>query len=131
MSKTSDLAAVLDDLMKIGKKLTACGEELIKAVSLVKDCLSGNEEPADRPDWLRAAAPEPEPEPGPSPELEAPAPKTYAKEEVRQMLADISQAGHRDEIRTLVQKYSSGRSFKDIDPGQYPALVEEAQKYNA
>lgn len=70
---------------------------------------------------------EPEQEPEKAPEPEAPAPKTYTKEEVRAMLADLSQSGHRDEAKALVKKYADGGSLTDIDPARYPDLVQEVR----
>ena len=58
---------------------------------------------------------------------EQPAPKTYTKEEVRAILADLSQNGFRSEAKTLVRKYSDGGSLTDIDPAKYPDLVAEAE----
>ena len=49
------------------------------------------------------------------------------KEEVRAMLADLSQSGHRDEAKALVKKYADGGSLTDIDPARYPDLVQEVQ----
>lgn len=140
MSKMSELAMTLDDLTEVGQRLVACGEDLIKVAARVKDCFSADEEeapkPAKAPGRRRAAkAPEPEPEPAAEPEAnpapEAPAPKTYTKEEVRAMLADLSQSGHRDEAKALVKKYADGGSLTAIDPARYPELVEEVQGYHA
>lgn len=140
MSKMSELAMTLDDLSEVGQRLVACGEDLIKAAARVKGCFSADEEEtpksAKTPGRRKAAkAPEPEPEPAAEPEaepvLEAPVPKTYTKEEVRAMLADLSQSGHRDEAKALVKKYADGGSLTDIDPARYPELVEEARKYHA
>ena len=136
MSRMSELALTLDELTEVGQRLVACGEDLIKAASRVKDCFSADEdaEPASAkaPGRRRAAkAPEPEqhPESGPEPEPEQPAPKTYTKEEVRALLADLSQAGFRAEAKALVKKYSGGGSLTDIDPARYPELVQEAKQY--
>ena len=132
MSRMSELAASLDELTEVGRRLVACGEDLIQAAARVKECFSDDTEeeprPAKAPGRRRAAkAPEPEQEPEKAPEPEAPAPKTYTKEEVRAMLADLSQSGHRDEAKALVKKYADGRSLTDIDPARYPDLVQEVQ----
>ena len=136
MSKMSELALTLDDLMEVGQRLVACGEDLIKAAARVKDCFSADGEeaskPAKAPGRRKAAkAPESDLEPAAEPVPEEPAPKTYTKEEVRAMLADLSQGGHRDEAKALVKKYADGGSLTDIDPARYPELVEEARKSNA
>ena len=61
------------------------------------------------------------------PVAETPAPKAYTKEEVRAILADLSQNGFRNEAKALVRKYSDGGSLTDIDPAKYPDLVAEAE----
>lgn len=133
MSRMNELATTLDELTEVGHRLVACGEDLIKAAARVKECFSDDEEeakPAKAPGKRRSAkAPEPEQEPEPA-EPEAPAARTYTKEEVRAILADLSQSGHRDEAKALVKKYAGGGSLTDIDPARYPELVEEAQKYH-
>lgn len=139
MSKMSELALTLDDLTEVGQRLMACGEDLIKAAARVKECFSADEDetfkPAKETGRRRKAAKAPEPEPASEPEAETvpeePAPKTYTKEEVRAMLADLSQSGFRDEAKALVKKYADGGSLTYIDPARYPELVEEAQKYHA
>lgn len=129
MSRMNELATALDELTEVGHRLVACGEDLIKAAARVKECFSADEEeakPAKTPGRRRAAkTPEPEQEPEPAAEPEKPAPKTYTKEEVRAMLADLSQSGHRDEAKALVKKYADGGSLTDIDPARYPDLVQE------
>lgn len=132
MSKMSELAAALDDLTEIGRKLADCGEDLIRAAASVKECFSDGER-MEQPSTKEHAA-----EPGkpakasePAAEPEKPAAKTYSREEVRAMLADLSQAGFRAEAKALVKKYSGGGSLTDIDPARYPELVREAKQYHA
>ena len=132
MSRMSELSTSLDELTEVGRRLVACREDLIQAVARVKECFSDDTEeepkPAKAPGRRRAAkAPEPEQEPEKAPEPEAPAPKTYTKEEVRAILADLSQNGFRNEAKALVRKYSDGGSLTDIDPAKYPDLVAEAE----
>ena len=124
MSRMSELAAALDDLTEIGRQLAETGNGLIRAAARVKECFSGDEEtePVREPEKAQEPAQEPEAEP---------APKTYSKEEVRVLLADMSQAGFRAEAKALVKKYSDGGSLTDIDPARYPELVEEAKSYHA
>ena len=70
-------------------------------------------------------------EPVPATEPEPAPPKAYTKEEVRAILADLSQNGFRNEAKALVRKYSDGGSLTDIDPANYPDLVAEAEGYHA
>ena len=121
MSKMSELATALDDLTKVGQRLVACGEDLIRAASCVMDCFSDS----------GGEAQSPEPVKEPEPAVEESAPKSYTKEEIRATVAGLSLSGFRKEARALVKKYSDGRNLSDIDPARYPELMEEAQKYHA
>ena len=114
MSKMSELAAVLDELAEVGGTLIACGEDVVKAVRAIQACFSSED---------TESAPEP-------PTVE-PEPKTYTKEEVRAMLANLSQAGYRGEAKALVKKYSGGGSLSDVDPARYAELVAEAEALHA
>ncbi len=130
MSRMSELSTSLDELTEVGRRLVACGEDLIQAAARVKECFSDDTEDEPKPvkaPGRRRTAKEPEQEPEKAPEPEAPAPKTYTKEEVRAMLADLSQSGHRDEAKALVKKYADGGSMTDIDPARYPDLVQEVR----
>lgn len=117
MSKMNELATMLDDLTEVGQRLVACGEELIKSAIRVKDCFTAGEDEPQSPETVSVQ--------------ETAAAKTYTKEEIRAMLADLSQSGFRDEAKALVKKYADGGSLTDIDPARYPELAEEAQKYHA
>ena len=116
MSKMSELATALDEMTEVGRTLITCGENLLKAAAHVRDCFT-----EDTP----AAAEEPAPVT--EPVAETPSPKAYTKEEVRAILADLSQNGFRNEAKALVRKYSDGGSLTDIDPAKYPDLVAEAE----
>ncbi len=128
MSRMSELAQTLDDLTEVGQRLMACGEDLIKAAARVKDCFSGEDESEqEKPKTAgrRRAAKESESEPAEETASEAPMPKVYTKEEVRALLAELSQSGYREDAKALVKKYAEGGSLTDIDPARYPDLVEE------
>ena len=127
MSKTGELITTLDDLITVGQRLVACGEDLVRIATQVKESTSGEEKAPKGTGKPGKSAKEPEPEPAP----EAPAPKAYTKEEVRALLAELSLAGFREEAKALVRKYSDGGSLTDIDPARYPELVGEAKKYHA
>ena len=116
MSKMSELAAVLDEMTGVGRTLIACGESLLKAAAHAQDCFTED-----------ASAAVEEPAPVTESVAEKPAPKAYTKEEVRAILADLSQNGFRNEAKALVRKYSDGGSLTDIDPAKYPDLVAEAE----
>ena len=120
MSKMSELATALDDLTEVGQRLVACGQDLIRAAAHVKDCFTNDSAEAQPQESAEAQEAAPK----------QPAPKTYTKEEVRAMLASLSQSGFRAEAKALVKKYSNGGSLTDIDPADYPELVKEAEQYH-
>lgn len=126
MSRMSELAQTLDDLTEVGQRLMACGEDLIKAAARVKDCFSGEDESEqEKPKTAGRRRAAKESEPAEETASEAPAPKVYTKEEVRALLAELSQSGYREEAKALVKKYAEDGSLTDIDPARYPDLVEE------
>ena len=110
MSKMSELATALDDLTEIGQRLVACGENLIRAATCVKESFTNDSAEVQPQEHAEVQEPAPE----------QPAPKTYMKEEVRAMLASLSQSGFRAEAKALVKKFSNGGSLTDIDPANYP-----------
>ena len=118
MSKMSELATTLDDLTRVVKVVITCGEDVLRAVAHVREFFSGNDNAVPKLQEPVKAA---------EPVAETPAPKAYTKEEVRAILADLSQNGFRNEAKALVRKYSDGGSLTDIDPAKYPDLVAEAE----
>ena len=120
MSKMSELATALDEMTETGKTLITCGESLVKAAAHVRECFT-EETPA----------PAEESAPVTEPETRTASPRTYTKEEVRALLADLSRSGFRNEAKELVRKYSGGGSLTEIDPVKYPELVAEAEAYHA
>ena len=118
MSKMSELAATLEDLSRSVSALITGGENVLRAITDAKDLFSANENSSPAPQ---------EPKDG----QEAARSRTYTKEEVRAVLAGLSQNGFRNEAKELVRKYSNGESLTDIDPAKYPELVAEAEGYHA
>ena len=111
MSRMNELNLTMDELTDVGRQLAACGETLVRAAARMKECFSDNGTGAPEPAEEQATA----------------EPATYTKEEIRAMLADIAQAGFREEAKALVRKYADGGSLTDIDPAKYPDLVAEAE----
>jgi hypothetical protein len=62
----------------------------------------------------------------PSPQLE---PETVTLEAVRDVLAEISRAGHTDKVRELLLKHGATR-LSEIDPGKYATLLADARAIN-
>lgn len=53
-------------------------------------------------------------------------PKVYTLEEVRAALLDKRKAGYKDEVKALLAAHGAQR-LTDIDPGEYPAMMQEAE----
>ena len=121
MSKMNELMQTLDDL-------TVCGETLVRVASAIRGMFNSDVAltPAHDPDLPWPEKPEPSQQ-----ELQAKAPeaKIYTKEEVRAMLAELSQKGHRAEAKALVSKYSGGGTFADVPAAKYDELVKEIKSY--
>ena len=119
MSKMSELATTLDDLYRSVNSLITCGENVLRAITDAKDFFSANDNSSQK---LQEAE---------GKQKKSAESRTYTKEEVRALLAGLSQNGFRNEAKELVRKYSNGGSLTDIDPAQYPELVAEAEAYHA
>ncbi len=110
MSKVSDFALLVDELVNTGKTLIDCAQKLVQIGLQIKELFSSKPIEMEEP-----AAPE------------LPQPKTYTKEEVRSMLAGLAQNGFRDESKALVRKYADGGSLTDVPPERYSDLMAEAE----
>ncbi len=121
MSKMNELMQTLD-------ALTACGETLIRSASAIREMFKSNAvlTPAHDPDppWPEKLEPAQQELPA-----EKAAAKTYTKEDVRAMLAELSQTGRRAEAKALVSKYSGGGTFADVPAAKYDELVKEIKSY--
>lgn len=114
MSKMSELAAILDELVDCGKTLTATAEKL-------REVFSGNGSSGDdktESTGAGAAAPE-------KPAQEA-QPKAITLEEVRAALAEKSRSGKTVAVKELLTKHGANR-LSDVDPAEYAALLAEAE----
>lgn len=58
------------------------------------------------------------------------APKAYTIEEVRALLLKKRRDGFRDEIKALLSTHGAER-LTDIDPGEYAAMMQEAEAIGA
>lgn len=76
---------------------------------------TGAEGDAAEADTTKGAEPAPQAPPMPLPKLE----------DVRTVLAQKSRAGHTAQVRELLAKYGAPR-LSEVDPADYPALLEDA-----
>lgn len=137
MSKMNELATVLDDLTAATNQLKTCAQDLITSATRLRGLFETDDSEETKPTKnkpdARKAPEQPEPAPEP-PVIEPPAdPPTpaYTREQIRGMLSDLAGTGHREEAKALVNRYSNGGSFSDIDPASYPELAQEVRKIHA
>lgn len=113
MGKMSEMSVMLDELVETGRKLSECGDALIKAASGIREAFSETDaEATQREKQMQEKEPE----------------RAYTKEDVRKLLAEMSAAGFRDQAKALVKKYGGG-SLTDVHPSQYSDLVKEAEAF--
>lgn len=124
MSKMSELALVIDEMITCGegivkatKELTACGERMIQSAKKLRELFSTESLP--EPKALAANEDLPAKE-------EAPV-KTYSKEEVRGILAGKSAKGHGKAVKALLSKYGADK-LSTLNPEHYATVVAEAEE---
>ena len=110
-------AEKLRDMMEIIDGLAECGKTLISSGRALKEYFS---EPAEEPVKKKAPAKKKQ-EPEPEAEI------TITKEDVRKVLSEVSQAGHRAEVIALLKKYGAG-NITNLDAKDYAAVIAEAEE---
>ena len=127
MEKSKEISAALDGLAE-------CGYGLVKIAEALKRYYAAEE--TAEPPKKKSAAPKKKEEPPTEVEATSPpaeenppaaeAKPDYTKEYVRKLLADIANNGHRDAVKSIIQKHGAS-SLSAIDPSQYEAIVKEAE----
>ena len=110
-------AEKLRDMMEIIDGLAECGKTLMSSGRALKEYFS---EPAEEPVKKKAPAKKKQ-EPEPEAEI------TITKEDVRKVLSEVSQAGHRAEVIGLLKKYGAG-NITNLDAKDYAAVIAEAEE---
>ena len=120
MSKMSELALVIDEMITCGegiikatKELTDCGERLIQTAKKLKELFST--EVPQTPKALETKCKTPVKEE-----------KTYTKEEVRGILAGKSAQGYGKEVKALLSKYGADK-LSTLSPEHYAAVIADAE----
>ena len=114
-------AEKLRDMMEIIDGLAECGKTLISSGRALKEYFS---EPAEEPVKKKAPAKKKQER---EPEEEKPVEITITKEDVRKVLSEVSQAGHRAEVIALLKKYGAG-NITNLDAKDYAAVIAEAEE---
>lgn len=114
MAKVQLLLDVVEDIRSLADSLEA-----------VADAMTHSEDiPTQRP-----VANEPKLAPmevSPATESHEAVEKPIQKEELRAFLGELSLAGHRDALQTIICKYGVLK-FNDVDPKHYAAIKKEAE----
>ena len=135
MGKMKELSTVLDEIMTCGETLVQgaeklrdmmeiidglaeCGKSLISSGKALRDFFSETEEPKPVPE--KAVKKDPNPEPASVPE------KTISKEDVRKVLAEVSQSGLRNEVIELLKKHGAD-NITALKPELYETIIKEAE----
>lgn len=107
MSNMSELSRVLD-------RLAACGEELVKAATAIRDVLTldSDEPPKSKP---------------PSEEPQAEETKKYTFTDVRKAFAAKSHAGYTEQVKALITGYGAVK-LSDVKEEDYPALMADLEE---
>ena len=121
MSKMSELALVIDEMITCGegiikttKELTDCGERLIQTAKKLKELFS-----TEAPQTPKALEKKNE-----APKKEE---KTYSKEDVRGILAGKSAKGYGKEVKALLSKYGADK-LSTLSLEHYAAVVADAEE---
>ena len=111
-------AEKLRDLMEIIDGLAECGKTLISAGRALREYFSDTAEPEPAPKKTSKKAAKPEPEAEPE--------KVYTKEDVRKVLAEVSQAGHRNEVIGLLKSHGAD-NITSLSPDLFETVIREAE----
>ena len=93
-----------DDLARLAASISEIAAELMS----VSHAAYGSREPESKDD---------------APDRQEP--KQPTLEEVRAILADRASNGHREAVQALIHKHGA-KKLSDVDPSDYPSLIEEA-----
>ena len=135
MGKMKELSTVLDEIMTCGETLVQgaeklrdmmeiidglakCGKSLISSGKALRDFFSETEEPKSAP--KKTVKKDPKPEPAAIPK------KTISKEDVRKVLAEVSQSGLRNEVIELLKKHGAD-NITALKPELYETIIKEAE----
>lgn len=121
MSKMSELALVIDEMITCGegiikatKELTDCGERLIQTAKKLRELFST--ETSRTPKAIEEKKETPVKEE-----------KTYSKEDVRGVLAGKSAKGYGKEVKALLSKYGAEK-LSTLSPEHYAAVIADAEE---
>lgn len=110
MSKMSNLALVLDEMITAGQKMIDAATALKEMFSDTAPAVSKTETKTEKEEAT-----------APAPEI-----KKYSFQEVRGIMASLAGKGKKAEAKALLTKYGASR-LSDVKEEDYPALVAESE----
>ena len=121
----NDAVEIFSEVLLIGETVTKVAKMSLKVIGTIRTVFCIPDEPDVLPEKEAPTAIEEKPkkEDAPAP---APAEVTYTKEDVRKLLAGISNAGHRDEVKALLTKYGA-ETLTKLDPANYADIMADAE----
>jgi len=102
----------MGELSQAANELKRCGEILTGVSDTLAALFGGDAEQSPAGASEKEAAPE--------------KPKPVTLEQVRAVLAEKSRDGYTTEVRALLEKHGAAK-LSEIDPGEYAALLAEAE----
>ena len=147
MGKMKELSTVLDEIVTCGETLVQsteklrdltdvidslkeCGKTLISTGGALRDYFSSPEETEEKPEPKKKTrvkkTPEAEVTPDPEPAEDDLPVEIISKEDVRKVLSEVSQNGHRNEVIALLKKYGA-ENITSLAEKDYAAVIAEAE----
>jgi len=123
MSKSTELAAAVDDLRYATQQLIVISDALVNLLSDDPQLVAALPEPTILTPQAPATVPEPVVAPEQGAESDSdPTQAPLTLEEVRSVLAAKSRAGFTNEVRDLITTYGAN-TLSGVDPDNYEALL--------
>ncbi len=130
--KKQELAEVLNnvveicsEVIEITEKTTSIAKKAILIIGAVRMIFAIPENPEDAI-ADKEEAPAPTPKKAKEKKEEPPAEPSISKEDVRKCLVGLSNSGHREDVKALLQKYGADNLSK-LDACHYDEIVADAE----
>ena len=114
------------EILEISEKTASVAKKALRIIGNLRTLYSIPDDTKEQP-VAPAPAPEPEQKVDKSPAEDKPAEDMPSKEDVRKLLVEVSNSGHRDEVKALLVKYGADNLTK-LDPSHYAAIMKDAEE---
>ena len=129
MKNQKELATVLNnaveicsEILEIGEKTSSVAKKALLVIGDLRTLLAVSEDTVEE----KAEAPTPAPQPEKVKKAEAPTKASISKEDVRKVLAEVANNGHRDEVKALLAKYGAD-NLTTLDDAHYADIMKDAE----